>query len=290
MVSLSDLNSKIIDGRHYAKQVTDNLRKDIALLAENNIVPKLAIVMVGNNPMSKVYIANKMNKAKDLGIDTVLLEFKEDIKENSLLTKIDELNKDTTIHGIIVQLPLPKQIDAANIQSAIDASKDVDGFNPINVGLLYSGSEPKLIACTPLGCLHLIQAKCQDIVGKHIVIIGRSNIVGRPLSSLLLREGATVTLCNSKTQDLKSISSKADIVVLAAGAGEFFGAEYFKKDAIVIDVGITKNPDGKLVGDVKFGEVAPKASFITPVPGGVGPMTIAYLMSNVVKACKKHFI
>lgn len=280
-----DNNTKLIDGKFHAQEVLATLSKDIENLKSKNIKPNLAIIMVGNNPTSEVYVSNKIKKAGELGIGAELIKFPENIAESSVIQEIERLNENKEVHGIIVQLPLPHQISPEKIQRAISADKDVDGFNPLNVGLLYSGLETKFIACTPLGCLHLIKSRCENIVGKNIVVVGKSNIVGKPLASLLLRENATVTLCDSKTQNLAEITSMADIVVLAAGAPSFFGAKYFKEGGIVIDVGITKMDDGNILGDAKLDEAIAKVSYITPVPGGVGPMTIAYLMSNVVKAC-----
>lgn len=271
----------IIDGKLIANQITENLKQEIA---KNNLSPKLAIILIGSHTANEIYVKAKISKAKEIGIEAELIRLESDVSEDELLEKIEDLNNDSSIHAIIVQLPIPAHINLALIQSSIDPAKDVDAFNPFNVGMLYSGFDPYFLPPTPMGCFHLIKSVSDEVIGKNIVIVGKSNIVGKPLASLLLREQATVTLCHSHTNNLADITKKADIVILATGASEFFTEEYFSEGQIVIDVGISKNSEGKIVGDVDFANVSKKVAHITPVPGGSGPMTIAYLMSNCVVA------
>jgi methylenetetrahydrofolate dehydrogenase (NADP+)/methenyltetrahydrofolate cyclohydrolase len=248
--------------------------------------PKLAIIVVGNNPASAIYVRNKIKSADKIGIDTLPLSMPSTINTDDLIAKINELNQATEISGIIVQLPLSSHIDKDAILSAVAPFKDVDGFHPLNVGYLYSGLDKGFVPCTALGCLAVIKKYEENLPGKNVVIVGRSNIVGKPLSALLLQENCTVTICHSKTQNLSSITSNADIVILAIGSPLKFTSEYFNKDALVIDVGINRLANNKIVGDVDFISVADKVKYITPVPGGIGPMTIAFLMKNTVKAMK----
>ncbi len=276
----------IIDGKFHAESILEELKFEINYLAEMSITAGLAIVLVGDNPASQVYVSNKISKAKDLGIAAELVRLPDDIIEEDLINKLEELNNNPNIHGIIVQLPLPKHIDKHIIQSTISPEKDVDGLSPINIGLLHSGADAGFIPCTPLGCLYLIKTCCDDLNGKKAVIIGRSDIVGKPMAALLLNENCTVTICHSHTENLQEITRSADIVVAAMGRGRFLKKEYFKHDAIVIDVGITRLTSSELVGDVDFDNVKNHVAYITPVPGGVGPMTIAYLMVNTVMAAR----
>jgi methylenetetrahydrofolate dehydrogenase (NADP+)/methenyltetrahydrofolate cyclohydrolase len=276
----------IIDGKFHAEAILAQLKSEIKNLAANDIKVRLAIVLAGDNPASAVYVSNKISKAKELGIDAHLVKLPEDIAEEVLIEKLDELNNDENINAIIVQLPLPKHINKHIIQSIISPEKDVDGLNPVNIGLLHSGAHAGFIPCTPLGCLYLIKNCCDDLRGKTAVIIGRSDIVGKPMAALLLRENCTVTICHSQTVNLQEITKNADIIVAAMGRGRFLKKEYFKKDAIVIDVGITRLSSAELIGDVDFENVKNHVAYITPVPGGVGPMTIAYLMVNSVMAAR----
>lgn len=272
----------IIDGRLEAEKVIQNLREEVSHLA---IKPHLAIILIGNNPSSEIYVSSKISKAKEIGIETEILKF-DNISEDELLQIIEDLNNRADVTGIIVQLPLPNHISQGKVQAKILPEKDVDAFNPYNVGMLYLGFDPYFISPTPNGIMHLIKTCCPNIEGKNIVIIGKSNIVGKPLASICMKEHATVSICHSLTKDLASITKRADIIIIATGATEFFGKEYFSEGQIVIDVGITRKDNGKLAGDVRFDEVSQIVSHISPVPGGVGPMTVAYLMVNCVLSAK----
>ncbi|MGX6960643.1 MAG: bifunctional methylenetetrahydrofolate dehydrogenase/methenyltetrahydrofolate cyclohydrolase FolD [Rickettsia endosymbiont of Pentastiridius leporinus] len=279
--------NNIIDGKTIANKILNDLKIEIQTLKDKSkIVPKLAILLVGDNPASLIYIKNKIKNANKVGIDTLSVNLSSAITTNDLITKIDELNRDQEISGIIVQLPLPDSIDKNKILSAISPSKDVDGFHPLNVGYLNSGIDLGFVPCTALGCLEVIKKHEPNLSGKNAVIVGRSNIVGKPLSSLLLKEDYTVTICHSKSRNLSSITSKAEIVVAAIGSPLKLTSEYFQNDAIVIDVGINRINGNKIVGDVDFENVKSKVKYITPVPGGIGPMTIAFLLKNTVKAFK----
>lgn len=278
----------LIDGKYRASLILDKLKKNIEYQKkENNLIAKLGIISIGSDPASSTYVKNKINTAKRVGIDTEYINFKESINEKTLLAKIAYMNLDPSVSGIIVQLPLPKQISKEKIINAISPKKDVDGFHPLNVGVLNSGYTGGFIPCTAKGCLELIKSTQINLIGKHIVIIGRSNIVGRPLFSLLNKENATITLCHSRTQNLSEITVNADIVITAIGKPLFFTPKYFSEKAVVIDVGINRiefDNTLKLVGDVDFDAVKNKVSYITPVPGGVGPMTIACLLTNTFEA------
>ncbi len=277
----------IINGKELAKQIRSDLKKEAEVLREDGIIPKLAVIMVGNDKASEVYVRNKSKACNEVGI-----EFEEFLKDGNttqeeLIELIDELNKREDIDGILLQSPIPKQLDIRQAFNRIDEKKDVDGFNPINVGKLAIG-EDCFISCTPYGVIKMLEAYNIEIEGKRAVVIGRSNIVGKPLAQCLLNKNATVTICHSKTRELESIVKEADIVVAALGRPKFVTANMIKDGAVVIDVGINRTDDGKLVGDVDFENIENKASYITPVPGGVGPMTIAMLMNNVVKAAKER--
>ncbi|MDQ6802429.1 MAG: bifunctional methylenetetrahydrofolate dehydrogenase/methenyltetrahydrofolate cyclohydrolase FolD [Acidobacteriota bacterium] len=273
----------IIDGKKIASGVEQEVREALGKLP---FKPGLVAVRVGNDPASEVYVRNKSKKAKELGLAGAELVFDGMMREHDLLAEIDTLNSDNNVDGILVQLPLPRQIDSKKIIDAIDPAKDVDGFHPINVGLLHLG-RPALVPCTPAGVMRLIASTGLEVAGKRAVVIGRSDIVGKPVAALLLRENATVTVCHSRTRDLPSVVREADIVVAAIGKPRFVSAEMVKRGAIVIDVGINR-VDGKLAGDVDFERVREVASWITPVPGGVGPMTIAMLMKNTVTAAERR--
>lgn len=276
---------QIINGKEYADQILADIKLQVEKLATHNIKILLAIILVGDNPSSKIYVNNKMKRAKEVGIDTLLISMPHNITQEKLLAELGRLNKDQNIHGIIVQLPLPDHINKHIVQQVISPAKDVDGFHPLNVGMLHSSIGEGFVPCTPQGCLHLIKELCPDLTGKLAVVIGRSSIVGNPMGALLLQEDATVIMCHSKTQNLHELTSQADIVVSAMGKPLSLKRHYFKKGAIVIDVGITRMEDGSIAGDVDFEDMKDVGlAAISPVPGGVGPMTIAYLLSNVLKA------
>lgn len=275
----------IIDGKALAQEIRNDLKLEVQELKEKKINPKLAVIMVGEDKASAVYVRNKSKACNELGI-----EFEEFIKGNEttqkeLIDLIDELNKREDIHGILLQSPIPKNLDIREAFNRIDSKKDVDGFNPINVGKLAIG-EDCFISCTPYGVIKMLEAYNIEIEGKRAVVIGRSNIVGKPVAQCLLNKNATVTICHSKTRNIAEVVREADIVIAALGKPKFVTEDMIKDGAVVIDVGINRNSEGKLEGDVDFENVSKKASYITPVPGGVGPMTIAMLMNNVVKAAK----
>ncbi|HKB79627.1 MAG TPA: tetrahydrofolate dehydrogenase/cyclohydrolase catalytic domain-containing protein [Thermoanaerobaculia bacterium] len=275
--------AQIIDGKAVAQQVEAEVRDELQRLG---YTPNLVVIRVGNDPASEVYVRNKARKAKELGLRGTELVFDASMREPDLLGQIARLNGDPDVDGILVQLPLPKQIDSKKVIEAIDPRKDVDGFHPMNVGLLHLG-QPSLVPCTPAGILRLIRATGAGIEGARAGVIGRSDIVGKPVAALLLRENATVTICHSKTRDLAAVAREADILVAAIGRPRFVTAAMVKPGAVVIDVGINR-VEGKLTGDVDFQNVREIASWITPVPGGVGPMTIAMLMRNTVIAAKER--
>ena len=279
---------QIINGKYYADQILADIKLEVSNLAAQNIYPSLAIVLVGENQASKIYVTNKMKRAQEVGIKARLVHLSSETSQDTLLKEINQLNDDKTIHGIIVQLPLPDHIDKHIIQQSIAPTKDVDGFHPVNVGMLHSEITDGLISCTPQGCMHLIKTVCPDLTGKLAIVIGRSSIVGKPMGALLLQANATVIMAHSKTQNLHELTNKADIVVSATGQPLFLKKHHFKKGAIVIDVGSSRVGDKSNVGDVDFEDVKDMGlGAISPVPGGVGPMTIAYLLTNVVKAAKK---
>lgn len=265
----------VIDGKGLSERIINNLK-------DNNISPTLAVILVGNNPASEIYVRNKEKSCEKAGIISKLFKYDEDIQEKELLEKICQLNNDDTIDAILVQLPLPDHIDENKITKAILPEKDVDGFTPVNIGLLASGLKPYAYPCTPKGIMTILKEYNINPDGKHAVVVGRSNIVGKPLSIMLLNANATVTTCHSHTKNLKDITKTADILVVAVGKPKFITAEMVKEGAVVIDVGISRI-DGKLCGDVDFENVSGKTAFITPVPKGVGPMTIASLMENTVE-------
>ena len=276
----------IIDGNKTAAKLREDLKKKIIdLKSTYNSLPGLTVILVGNDHASKIYVKNKEKFSKEVGINSEVIRYPENIDESIILNKILELNKNKKISGILVQLPLPKHINKKKVIEAILPTKDVDGFHPLNVGHLSSGYDSR-IPCTPLGCLLLLKKVEKNLTGKHAVIIGRSNLNGRPMAQLLLKENCTVTITHSKTKDLKGICNKADIIVAAAGKPKLVKGDWVKKNAIVIDVGINKTTDG-IVGDVDFNEVSKVAKAITPVPGGVGPMTIACLLRNTVECFKR---
>jgi methylenetetrahydrofolate dehydrogenase (NADP+)/methenyltetrahydrofolate cyclohydrolase len=282
------MTARLLEGKVFATQIKADAKKKVeALQAEYKVTPGLAVVIVGENAASKVYVANKHKACVELGIYSEVIEMPNDTTKDMLLDKIDELNANDKIHGILVQLPLPTQIqvDEAEILNRIDPLKDVDGFHPVNAGKLATGQE-QLVPCTPLGCIRMLELAGIDIEGKQAVIIGRSNIVGKPMFHLLLARNATVTVCHSRTKDLAQITRQADILVAAIGKPAFVTADMVKPGAVIIDVGINRIAPKKLVGDVDFSAVAEVASAITPVPGGVGLLTIAMLMQNTVTAAR----
>ena len=276
----------IIDGKKVAADLREDLKKKVAELKSNyNAVPGLTVVLVGEDSPSKIYVKNKEKFAKEVGMNSEVIRYPENVEEKVLLNKIKELNNNNKVSGILVQLPLPKHIDKRKVVETILPSKDVDGFHPMNVGNLSSGYDSN-IPCTPLGCYLLLKKVEKNLNGKHAVVIGRSNLNGKPMTQLLLKENCTVTITHSKTRDLKAECSRADIVIAAVGRPKLVKGDWIKKGAIVIDVGINKTDSG-LVGDVDFDEVSKVAKAITPVPGGVGPMTIACLLNNTVECFKK---
>ena len=281
--------SKVIDGKQFADNLCEKLKAEVATLQEqHNLSPCIAVVLVGEDPASQVYVRNKVRRCEQLGIKSIEHRLSPDTSEADLLTLIDELNNDSAIHGILVQLPVPDQINDKAVLAAISPKKDVDGFHIENVGAMAVG-ENQMVPCTPLGSLMMLQDRLGDLSGKHAVVIGRSNIVGKPMATLLLQQSCTVTIVHSRTVDIQSICRQADILVAAVGIPNFVKADWVKEGAVVIDVGINRiEVDGKsrLVGDVDFDDVQSKVSAITPVPGGVGPMTIACLMYNTVAAAK----
>lgn len=275
----------ILDGKETARKIRENLKGKVAELKEKNIKPKLAVIMVGDDNASKIYVRNKSKACEELGIDYEEINMGEDTTQEQLLDTIQKLNNRNDIHGILLQSPVPNGLDINEAFRTILPEKDVDGFNPINVGKLALGQET-FVSCTPFGIIKLLEEYDIPIEGKNAVIIGRSNIVGKPMLHCLLNKNATVTICHSKTKNLEEITKKADILIVAIGKTKFVTQDMVKPGAVVVDVGINRNEQGKVCGDVDFENVEQIASYITPVPGGVGPMTIAMLMTNVIKAAK----
>ena len=276
----------LIDGRAVAKAFKDEIAQKTAAMIAQGIQPHLAVVLVGENPASQVYVRNKENGCIKAGIRSTVIRLAEDCSQEELENTVIALNEDASVHGILVQLPLPKGLDEARVLRLIDPDKDVDGFHAMNSGRLMNG-QPGFVPCTPLGVMKLLESYGIDPCGKHAVVIGRSNIVGKPMAMLLLGANATVTVCHSRTQNLKEITRQADILVAAVGRADFVTADMVKPGAAVIDVGINR-VDGKIVGDVAYDEVAEVAGYITPVPGGVGQMTIAMLLANTLDAAAKR--
>ena len=277
--------SIILDGKITSKKIKEDLKKEVDVLKEKGINPKLAVIMVGEDKASKVYVKNKSKSCEQVGVEFEEYLFNENITQEELIKKIEELNNDDTVTGILLQSPIPRHLNEQEAFNAISPQKDVDGFNAINVGNLSLGKDC-FISCTPYGIIKMLEEYKIDLEGKHAVIIGRSNIVGKPMVQCLLEKNATVTICHSRTKNLENITKQADILVVAIGKPKFITKEFVKDGAIVIDVGINRLDDGKICGDVDFESVEPITSYITPVPGGVGPMTIAMLMNNVIKAAK----
>ena len=277
----------IINGKDLAKKIRTNLKIECEELKKEGIIPKLAVIMVGNDQASKVYVKNKSKACNEVGIQYEEYLLDENIKQEELLELIKKLNKDETINGILLQSPIPEHLDINEAFKTITYLKDVDGFTPASVGKLCIG-EDTFVSCTPLGVIKMLEEYDIDLNGKDVVILGRSNIVGRPLIQCCLQKNATVTICHSKTKNLKEHTKRADVIISAIGKPRFVTEDMVKKGVVVIDVGINRDENGKLVGDVDFENVEKKASYITPVPGGVGPMTIAMLMHNVIKATKEQ--
>lgn len=272
-----------IDGKKISSDIKEELKEKVAAMKEDGIFPCLAVIQVGNDPASTVYVGNKKKACAYIGIESKAFEMPEETTQEELLALIEKLNEDDSVHGILVQLPIPAHMDEKEVIHAISPKKDVDGFHPQSVGALSIG-EPGFVSCTPAGIIQLLKRSGIEIEGKECVVVGRSNIVGKPMAMLLLRENGTVTICHSRTKDLREVCKRADILVAAIGKPKFFDETYVKEGAAVIDVGIHRNADGKLCGDVDYDKVVDKVSAITPVPGGVGPMTIAMLMNNCVEA------
>ncbi len=278
--------TEILDGRALSRKIRQQLKQRTARLRERGIIPALAVILVGTDSASQIYVRNKHRAAAEVGLATHDFKLPETTTEEELLALIAKLNVDPSIHGILVQLPLPPQIDSAKITAEIDPSKDVDGFHPLNVGQLFLNN-PQSLPCTPHGIMRLLAEHQIDVAGKHAVVVGRSNIVGRPIAALLLNADATVTVTHSKTANLRELTRQADILIVAIGRAEFIKAADVKPGVVVVDVGMNRNAAGKLVGDVDFTEVEPIAEAITPVPGGVGPMTIALLLEQTVKFAER---
>ena len=278
---------ELIEGKVVAKKIREELQEEVAKLKDKGIIPKLAVILVGDDPASKIYVRNKNKACEKIGIEFEEHFFSSDISQTKLDECIDSLNANKEINGILLQYPIPKHLDVDEAFRRISPEKDVDGFNPINVGKLYLGQDT-FISCTPYGIMKMLEHYNINPEGKHAVVIGRSNIVGKPMAQCLLKANSTVTICHSKTQNLKEITKQADILVAAIGKPKFVTEEMIKNKSVVIDVGINRLEDGSIVGDVDFENVSKKANYISPVPGGVGPMTITMLLNNVVKATKEQ--
>ena len=275
----------IIDGKELAKKIRLSLKEEVNILKENGIIPKLAVIMVGDNSSSKIYVKNKSKACEEIGIEYEEYLLREDITMEQLLKVIDNLNNRKDINGILLQSPIPKHLDINKAIQCISPNKDVDGFHPINIGKLTLNQDC-FVSCTPYGIIKMLDEYKIDIEGKNAVIVGRSNIVGKPMLHCLLNKNATVTICHSKTKNIKEITKNADILICAIGKSKYITEDMVKDGAVVIDVGINRDEFGKITGDVDFEKVKDKAAYITPVPGGVGPMTIAMLMTNIVKSAK----
>lgn len=277
--------AEVINGKELAQELRENMKAEVAKLKDAGITPHLTVILVGDDPASKSYVSGKKKACAETGISSEVIEMPSDTTEETLLAKIRELNEDDSVHGILVQLPLPKHIDETRVIETIHPAKDVDGFHPINIGKMMTG-EDTFLPCTPYGIITMLKSRQIDIEGKHAVVIGRSNIVGKPVGQLLLNENATVTYCHSRTQNLEHYTKQADILVVAVGKPHVINADHIKEGAVVIDVGVNRIEDGSLTGDVDFESAKQKASYITPVPQGVGPMTITMLLENTIKAAK----
>jgi len=279
--------ARILDGKSLAAHVRAGVKEKVARLAQRGIRPGLAVILAGEDPASKVYVRNKVRACEETGVASSLIELPASVSQAKLVETVEKLNRDAAVHGILVQLPLPRHVDASKVLEAVAPEKDVDGFHEANLGALLAG-EPRLVPCTPAGVMRLLEHAGIALAGRRAVVIGRSNIVGKPLSLLLLRKDATVTICHSKTADLETIARQADILVAAIGRAKLVGAAMVKPGACVVDVGVNRLADGSLAGDVDFETVKNTAGWITPVPGGVGPMTIAMLLENCLSAAQKE--
>jgi methylenetetrahydrofolate dehydrogenase (NADP+) / methenyltetrahydrofolate cyclohydrolase len=282
-----NMTAIIINGKEIAKKKRQEIAVKVEKLKSRKVVPGLAVILVGDNHASQTYVNSKRKACVELGMHSVLIEYPDNVSEHELLNKIAELNGDSNIHGILVQLPIPKHIDEIKVIESILPEKDVDGFHPINIGRMMTGQDA-FLPCTPYGIMVMLKDMEIEIAGKNVVVIGRSNIVGKPAGQLFLNEHATVTYCHSKTQDLKKHTKQADILISAIGKANFIKADHLKAGAVVIDVGMNRDENGKLCGDVLYEEAKEIASYITPVPGGVGPMTITMLMYNTLESARKH--
>ena len=282
------MSEKLIDGKAIGNVIREEIKERVTKLKEGGCTPGLAVIVVGDDQASHTYVRNKQKSSTEVGMKSELIKLPATVTEEELLDHITTLNNDDSIHGILVQLPLPKQIDENRIILSIDPTKDVDGFHPVNVGKMIIGQRA-FLSCTPYGIIKLLERTNTPIKGKHAVIVGRSNIVGKPMGQLLLQRDATVTYCHSQTNDLASFTKQADILIVAIGRTKFIGAEHVKEGAVVIDVGMNRDENGKLCGDVDFAMVKDKASAITPVPGGVGPMTITMLLKNTLHSAEQAF-
>ncbi len=280
------MSAQIIDGNALSKQLRADVAQRAAALRARGITPGLAVVLVGDSPASQVYVRNKIKACEDNGLHSVLEKYDATLSEADLLARVDALNNDPAIHGILVQLPLPAHIDAHKVIEAISPAKDVDGFHIASAGALMVG-QPGFWPCTPYGCMKMLESIAYDLRGKHAVVIGRSNIVGKPMALMLLQKNATVTVCHSATADLKAMTLQADVIVAAVGKRDVLTADMVKPGAVVIDVGMNRNDEGKLCGDVDFDGIKEVAGYITPVPGGVGPMTITMLLVNTLEAAER---
>ena len=275
--------ARILDGKSLAAQIRAAVKRDVEALAQRGIRPGLAVILAGDNPASRVYVRNKVRACEETGVRAELYELPASVSEEALIDRVLSLNDDADVHGILVQLPLPKQVNARKVLESVAPAKDIDGFHEANLGALLAGA-PRMVPCTPAGVMRLLAHAQVPIAGAHAVVIGRSNIVGKPLALLLLQKDATVTVCHSKSRDLEKIAASADILVAAVGRAKLVTARMVKPGACVIDVGVNRLSNGSLVGDVDFASVSEVAGWITPVPGGVGPMTIALLLENCVRA------
>ena len=278
--------AQILDGKSLAASIRAELKRQVAALVQRGVEPGLAVILAGDDPASQVYVRNKTHAAAEIGVHSERYEFRQDVAESVLLSKIAALNADAAVHSILVQLPLPKHINSARVLEAVEPQKDVDGFHEVNLGALLAG-RPGVVPCTPAGVMRLIERAGIALAGRQAVVIGRSNIVGKPLALLLLQKDASVTICHSKSENLKAITRQADILVAAVGRAKLVTAEMVKPGACVVDVGVNRLADGRLAGDVDFDAVKNVAGWITPVPGGVGPMTIAMLLENCLRAASR---
>lgn len=285
------MSGKLIDGKEIGKKIREEIQERVDILKEKGCTPGLAVIIVGDNQASHTYVKNKQKSSVEVGMKSELIQLPESVTESALLEQIEQLNHDDSIHGILVQLPLPKHIDEDRVILTIDPTKDVDGFHPENVGKMIIGQRA-FLSCTPYGIIKLLERTNTPIKGQHAVIVGRSNIVGKPMGQLLLQRDATVTYCHSHTDDLAKHTKQADILIVAIGQAKFINESHVKDGAVVIDVGMNRDENGKLCGDVDFDSVQPKSSAITPVPGGVGPMTITMLLKNTLlsaeEACRNR--